>query len=503
MDAVGVERERSMAVRRELPQVVPNAECLTCEVCCRFPEADSFLRPYFTGDEIAKAVRSGLDRSAFPDASGSQITLVPNPDGDGYLCPAFDPATHYCRIYADRPLDCRLYPLALMWDAAHEHVLLGWDRKCPYLGETPPPAVAEQAEAAAAWLETDAVLGTIAAHPRLIGRFQEDVTVLRPLPELTARVHAAPRPGTDPRLAPLTASDAARVARALERAAVLDDRALAAYAFPYHAMWTALLPYWWMELDETFYLFARSADGWFMPLIPLGPRPLERTVRTALDVMEAWNGGSPVTRIDNVMAAQRARLLDAGMRFTRSEGDYVYEAPALAALAGDRYKSQRALCNRVEREAAVEVRPYTAADQPGCGALYRRWADQKRTAGPADPLAALLLEDARSAHAVLFDEAAQWGVTGRVACVDGAVRGYTFGYWLTPATYCVLVEVADRSIPGLAQYLFRDTCRQAVEHGARYINAMEDGALPGLRAAKQAYHPAAVIENWTLRGPTG
>ncbi len=503
MDLVRVERNRSMAVRRELPQVVPNTVCLSCEICCRFPEVESFLRPYFTGEEIERAVAAGLDRSVFPDASGSQIALVPHPDGDSYLCPAFDPATHHCRIYAARPLDCRLYPFALMWDESHAQVVLGWDRKCPYPGDTPPPTIAEQAEAAAAWLETEAVLDTIAAHPRLIGRFQDDVMVLRALPALTSRVTRARRPAEDPRLAPLTASDAVRFDNALERAALLHDQALAAYAFPYHAMWTALLPYWWMEEDETFYLFARSSDGWFMPLPPLGPRPLERTVQMALGVMDEWNGGSPVTRIENVMAAQRSRLVDAGWCFTHHAGDYVYEAPALADLAGDRFKSQRALCNRAAREAAIEVRPFGAGDARACRALYLRWADQKRAAGVHDPFAAFLLEDAGAAHALLYEEAARWGVSGRVACIDGDVKAYTFGYWLTPGTYCVLAEVADRSIPGLAQYLFRDTCRRAVEQGARYVNAMEDSELPGLRAAKRAYHPAAVVERWTLRGRAG
>ncbi len=36
-----------------VPQLVPSKTCLTCEVCCRFPEADIFLRPYFTAEEIS------------------------------------------------------------------------------------------------------------------------------------------------------------------------------------------------------------------------------------------------------------------------------------------------------------------------------------------------------------------------------------------------------------------------------------------------------------------
>jgi hypothetical protein len=90
------------------------------------------------------------------------------------------------------------------------------------------------------------------------------------------------------------------------------------------------------------------------------------------------------------------------------------------------------------------------------------------------------------------------GLEGTVVRVDGVVRGYTFGYWLTPNMYCVLLEVADRSITGLAQFLFRETCRQAAEGGAACINAMDDAGLPGLREAKRAYRPTALIENWAV-----
>ena len=60
----------------------------------------------------------------------------------------------------------------------------------------------------------------------------------------------------------------------------------------------------------------------------------------------------------------------------------------------------------------------------------------------------------------------------------------------------VLLEVADRTYPGLAQYLFRETCRTALAEGAEYINAMDDAGLAGLRASKQAYRPAMLIPNF-------
>src|SRR6185437_8728484 len=170
---------------------------------------------------------------------------------------------------------------------------------------------------------------------------------------------------------------------------------------------------------------------------------------------------------------------------------------ALAALAGDHYKSQRALCNRAAREQAITKEPYRTDDHSGCARLYRRWAEQKHR-GNLDQVGKLLLEDAEMAHALVFQEHERIGLSGTVLRVNHDIVAYTFGYWLTPQTWCILLEVADRSIPGLAQWLFRETCRTAMTQGAVSINAMDDAGLPGLRAAKSAYRPSAILDTWVI-----
>jgi len=191
------------------PQVVPSSVCVRCDVCCRFPEQDSFLRPYFTDHEIHQAVTHGVTPSSFPDHRGSQIEVVPHPTDEGFLCPAFDPTTHHCRIYEVRPLDCQLYPFALMWNAQHVRVVLGWDTLCPFLLEQAgednalmgaasqlptralPKAFLEQAHKVATYLESDDVLSALAVHPRLVTPFQPDVVVLQPLDRLTATLRSS------------------------------------------------------------------------------------------------------------------------------------------------------------------------------------------------------------------------------------------------------------------------------------------------------------------------
>ena len=88
-----------------IEQIVPSTICFACDVCCRFPDDTSPLRPYFTEEEIRAAMAAGVAPDAFPDHHGSQVWLVPH--DEGYRCPAFCPETGHCGIYTARPLDCR------------------------------------------------------------------------------------------------------------------------------------------------------------------------------------------------------------------------------------------------------------------------------------------------------------------------------------------------------------------------------------------------------------
>ena len=250
-----------------------------------------------------------------------------------------------------------------------------------------------------------------------------------------------------------------------------------------------------MERQGDLCVFAQSPDGWFMPLPPIGNGPIDASLSAAMGLLRRWNGDSPVSRIENVSVQLVPELERLGYRVTPKEPDYLYRAADLVSLAGDRYKSQRALCNRFEREHSFEVHSYRVSDRQDCRALLADWSRQKQAEG-LESFGVMLLADAVSAHEVVWSQSSALRLVGRVVRIRGRLCAYTFGYWLTSTTFCVLLEVTDRTYPGLAQYLFRETCRTALAEGAEYINAMDDAGLAGLRASKQAYHPALLIPNF-------
>jgi len=550
MKTGGRTRSLPMVATTRVPQLVPSRVCFTCDVCCRFPEADSFLRPYFTAEEIQRAVAAGVDPAHFPDPAGGQIRLVPNTTGTGYLCPAFDPVTSQCRIYEVRPLDCRLYPLAVMWNEDRSRIVLGWDTKCPFLREASrfevrgspsralpqigggqgwgrvAPEIVAYAKQIVGLIEKDDYLDVYEKNPRLIGRFQDDVVILHELPKLTARL--AGRRSSPLALHPLTLDDRSR----FEQAFAFCETPLAAYAFASHFIWRELFAYSWTELDAHLCLFAENQDGIFMTLPPLpcsggheargagqgatadnvvsslSPRasdlvPEAAALAAAFALMRERNQGSAVSRIENIPQEMAATIESMGYRLAPKHPDYLYQSAALAALAGDRYKSQRTACNRFERTCRHRYEPYKDEHREACLALYRRWVLQQETSGPAsrDAVARHMLRDAESAHRVALTHWRELGLIGRVVWVEDEVRAYTVGFARSRSVFCVLLEVADREVPGLAQFIFRQFCREAVDGGYELVNTMDDSGLPSLARSKRAYHPIRLVPSYVVTEP--
>lgn len=92
--------------------------CLTCKVCCRFPERYSPLIPFFLDKEKGSYY-------------GCRIDVVESIDG--YICPYFLPDKNICSIYSKRPLDCKLYPFMVTYDDTYKKVILVLDNNCPYV----------------------------------------------------------------------------------------------------------------------------------------------------------------------------------------------------------------------------------------------------------------------------------------------------------------------------------------------------------------------------------
>jgi hypothetical protein len=170
--------------------MVPSEICLQCDICCRFPEADSVMAPVFTRDEVSRITLSGAGPEfLFSGGSSGRIRLMPFPKEvespghqEGCICPAFDPLSHRCKIYPLRPLDCRLYPFLIMKSEEGDEPVLGIDTQCPYVRD---PKNSDRIESCSRdlleRLGTDSYQKILGNCPELAVPFQKEARIIGPI----------------------------------------------------------------------------------------------------------------------------------------------------------------------------------------------------------------------------------------------------------------------------------------------------------------------------------
>ena len=490
-----------------VPQPIPQEICLACDICCRFPERESFLAPVFTDQEIDKIRRACVETPEFrpiPSSKGGQV--IPVSSGSTFRCPFFDPETHVCSIYEHRPLDCRLYPYALMLDPSSSEVWLGIDSKCP---ATDDPNIMDSLVTGArqVWETTRSQEMIAAARdvPRLVGPHQPDVFPLLRLEEFTETLVSARRlnPWTSPTTAfshglspddavagsvptdpprPLTLSDRPLVERFLGE----TKRLLSNYTFAMLYMTNDIIPIVWREADDFLCLWAFDNGTVYMPLPPLGPIDFRRILPECFAFMDRYNPNPDVSRIENISPLHMPRTGLERYQTRPRYPEYVYRREDMVKLQGRAFHGKRTACRAFERHTEILLRPYQSSDAPACLALFEKWQIHRMTR-TRDNVARKLLDDARDYHTKTLRENVMMGLIGRVLTVKGDLAAYTFGVPLNEGTFVVALEVTDPAYRGASAFVFREFSRELRDFD--FINVMDDSGIPGLRQLKRSYRP--------------
>ena len=492
-------------------------ECLRCEVCCRFPSAASPLAPYFSHAEMEQAVAAGMPADAFPPGRygpGFSARLVT--EEPAFRCPAFRPATNNCAAYAARPLDCRLYPFMLLYDADGKEVFLGLDTYCPAVAPSAAlralagePAV-ERAGAACvrdaadklsslldgAWLEK------VVASPGVVGAWNDHVRRLRPLPALTRALCR-----TDLGLARMTLTARERLLPFFEA----HRGAHSFHAFAPIYVWSDIFDLHYKISGERLLVFAEEDGDCFLICPPLGTGDVLRPAEEALAVMRqlAPRGASPRIQDADDDSARRLLALSAveglalsavegsGWRIRETHVEYLYPRAELSDLRGNRYEKKRQLCNRFEHDVKDRRwRPLDVDDLPEAMALYSRWLKERTTVHPDAVYAAQAEASWRALYRALRD-VEPLGLVARVLEANGKMAGFTVGCPLHDGrTFHVMFEVSDLSVKGAAQYMFRELCREVQPFDR--INAGSASDLDNLARVKESYRPSERLNSHTL-----
>lgn len=179
----------------------------------------------------------------------------------------------------------------------------------------------------------------------------------------------------------------------------------------------------------------------------------------------------------------------------RDNADYVYRSRELAELKGKGFDGKRNRIRKFERSAVHEYVKPSREHFAGCRRLAAAWFADRDANGRPGFLAAAeqAVVEAMTAYEAL-------GLHCGAALVDGKVAAFTVASSLNRDTAVVHFEIADRSYPGLAQWLNREFVRRELQ-GYEFINREQDMGLPGLRRAKLSYYPERLVRKFNISRP--
>ncbi len=292
-----------------------------------------------------------------------------------------------------------------------------------------------------------------------------------------------------PERRPLELSDEAAVREVF----AAESPEISDFTFACLWIWRRTLPVEIAALDGglVFVLHSERCPSYALP--PFGAADRVGAVRRVLEGLRAELG--PLAGLRLVPERLAEELQGAGLHVEddRTVADYVYRSADLIGLPGRRYDAKR---NWIKRCLATHECTYEPIRGPiigECAAYMEEWCADRDCAEDVDLCAESMA--VREAFA-RWDEL---GLIGGAVRVRGDVRAFAVGERLGETAGVQHFEKADARIPGLYQVVNQWFTREAFS-GVEWVNREEDLGNPGLRKAKQSYHPARLVKKFVVSG---
>lgn len=270
---------------------------------------------------------------------------------------------------------------------------------------------------------------------------------------------------------------------------------LAAYAFENIYIWKELFRIEWVIIEDSLCVFFEDKIGCFLYLAPLGKNKRPGVLEKVFKFMDDLNKNNEISRIENVQRKDLPFYQDLGYECKEKFGDYLCKRADLVRLQGNKFKHKRAAFNYFIKHYKFEYLPFALRYKDDCLKLYNCWMTQRR-AQNQDPIYQDMLQDSQHCLKIMLDNYSDLDLLGRLVKIDEKTRAFTFGFKLSPDTFCILYEITDLSIKGLAQFIFRQFCSEL--KGYKYINIIDDSGLENLKRVKRSYQPIRLIPSYIV-----
>lgn len=180
----------------------------------------------------------------------------------------------------------------------------------------------------------------------------------------------------------------------------------------------------------------------------------------------------------------------------RSYFDYVYDAEALRRLSGKKYHKKKNHVNAFlkEYEGRYQCRRLAGFDIEEILDFIHAWHDERPSDDPyhRDEYEIKGIEYIiRNCRLIKYE---MFGVF-----IDGKLEAFSLGTYDAVMKMAVIhVEKANAEIRGLYPFVNQQFLCMAFPE-AELVNREDDMGLPGLRKAKESYHPVQLVKKYTVR----
>ncbi|MGA2775583.1 MAG: phosphatidylglycerol lysyltransferase domain-containing protein [Candidatus Omnitrophota bacterium] len=271
---------------------------------------------------------------------------------------------------------------------------------------------------------------------------------------------------------------------------------LSAYAFENIYIWKALFEIKWCIIEDNLCVVFKDNTGAFLYLSLLGQEKSKKAVEKVFKELGSLNKNRQVSRIENIGSLDTDFYKKCGLNCVLKSHDYVCLQKELASLRGNKFKSQRASRNYFVKHNDFTCKEISTPDFKDCLNLYAYWMNERANENN-DSFYTGMMHDSFRTLKVAIDNYFKLGFQGIVVRIDKELKGFTFGFKLNKETFCILYEITDLSVKGLAQFIFAEFSKALSRY--KYINIMDDSGLDNLKKTKLLYHPVKLVPAYIVK----
>ncbi|MCX5707206.1 MAG: phosphatidylglycerol lysyltransferase domain-containing protein [Candidatus Omnitrophica bacterium] len=276
----------------------------------------------------------------------------------------------------------------------------------------------------------------------------------------------------------------------------LSEHELSVYSFANIYIWRKLFSINWSIIEDNLCIFFQNKIAAFLYLAPLGKDNNPEVIKEVFKILTSLNKNPEFAHIENVERKDINFYQGLGYKCSHKSHDYLCKRNDLAALCGDKFKSKRASYNYFTKHYDFEYRSFSPKLKKSCLKLYSYWM-KMRASQNQDHIYQGLMQDSRLSLKEALDNYQALDLRGGAVKVGKEIKGFTLGFAINPDSFCILYEITDLAVKGLAQFIFRKFSSDL--EGYKYINIMDDSGLENLKKVKLSYHPVRLIPAYIVK----